>query len=138
MGKQKKGKHAAAPPRKSKRVYQGILAVAAVGMMVSIYFFGGRGPSSGGSEGLTPLPPAAPTAANPALRNRIILPAIPQRPRPITLEPASFPDPEIRQAYQAAKDAPEVLETVACYCGCYSDSAHRNNLDCYKDNHGVT
>ena len=23
-----------------------------------------------------------------------------------------------------------------CYCGCFSNSGHRNNLDCFKDNHG--
>jgi hypothetical protein len=119
-------------------VYQGILAVAVIGAMVSIYFFAGRDTSTVSS----PAPPApvaaATTSTNPALRNRLILPAIPQRPRPITLEPTAFSDPETRASYQAAKDSPEALETVACYCGCYSEAAHRNNLDCYKDNHGVT
>ena len=138
MAKQKKGKQAAPPPRTSKRVYQTILVVAVVGAMISIYFFGGRSTSSVRSEGLPPSDPSGVTTTNPALRNRLILPAIPQRPRPITLEPASFPDPEVRASYQAAKDSPEALETVACYCGCYSEAAHRNNLDCYKDNHGVT
>ena len=138
MAKQKKGKQAAPPPRTSKGLYQAILAVAVVGAMISIYFFGGRSTSSVRSEGLPPSDPSGVTTTNPALRNRLILPAIPQRPRPITLEPTAFADAEIRQAYQAAKDAPEALETVACYCGCYSEAAHRNNLDCYKDNHGVT
>ena len=84
-----------------------------------------------------PAPPGM-TSTNPALRNRLILPAVLQRPRPITLPPEQFTEPEVHQAYQAAKEAPEALETVACYCGCYSDARHRNNLDCYKDNHGVT
>ena len=139
MAKQKKGKQVSAPPPTSKRVYQGILAVAVIGAMVSIYFFAGRDNSSSVSSPALPAPyPAATTSTNPALRNRLILPAIPQRPRPITLEPTAFADPEIRASYQAAKDSPEALETVACYCGCYSEAAHRNNLDCYKDNHGVT
>ena len=140
MAKQKKGKagkSAPAPPRTSNRLYQGILAVAAVGAMVAIYFFGGRD-SSGGGAGLTPSNPDGLTTSNPALRNRLILPAVPQSPRPITLAPELFTEPEIRQSYQAAKDHPEVLETVACYCGCYAESRHRNNLDCYKDNHGIT
>ena len=138
MAKQKKGKQAAPPPRTSKGLYRAILAVAVVGAMISIYFFGGRSTSSVRSEGLPPSDPSGVTTTNPALRNRLILPAIPQRPRPITLEPTAFTDPEIRASYQAAKDSPEALETVACYCGCYSEAAHRNNLDCYKDNHGVT
>jgi len=138
MAKQKKGKQAAPPPRTSKGLYRAILAVAVVGAMISIYFFGGRSTSSVRSEGLPPSDPSGVTTTNPALRNRLILPAIPQRPRPITLEPTAFADAEIRASYQAAKDSPEALETVACYCGCYSEAAHRNNLDCYKDNHGVT
>ena len=139
MAKQKKGKQVSAPPPTSKRVYQGILAVAVIGAMVSIYFFAGRDNSSSVSSPALPAPSATTTTStNPALRNRLILPAIPQRPRPITLEPTAFADPEIRASYQAAKDSPEALETVACYCGCYSEAAHRNNLDCYKDNHGVT
>lgn len=138
MAKQKKGKQVSAPPT-SKRVYQGILGVAVIGAMVSIYFFAGRDNSSSVSSPALPAPSVtATTSTNPALRNRLILPAIPQRPRPITLEPTAFSDPEIRASYQAAKDSPEALETVACYCGCYSEAAHRNNLDCYKDNHGVT
>jgi hypothetical protein len=140
MAKQKKGKHVSTPPA-SKRLYQGLLAVAVIGAMVAVYFFAGRDTASVSSPATTaasdPLAAAA-TSTNPALRNRLILPAIPQRPRPITLEPTAFSDPETRAAYQAAKDSPEALETVACYCGCYSEAAHRNNLDCYKDNHGVT
>ena len=69
----------------------------------------------------------------------MILPAQPQKPRPVTLSPSAFADsPEVQTAYQAAKDSPEALEHVACYCGCYGSSGHRNNLDCFKDNHGVT
>ena len=110
MAKQKKGKQVSAPPPTSKRVYQGILAVAVIGAMVSIYFFAGRDNSSSVSSPALPAPsPAATTSTNPALRNRLILPAIPQRPRPITLEPTAFADPEIRASYQAAKDSPEAL-----------------------------
>ena len=77
--------------------------------------------------------------AVPGMENRMILPAKPQNPRPVTLNPAAFADnAEVQASYQAAKDSPEALENVACYCGCYGNSGHRNNLDCYKDSHGVT
>ena len=33
-----------------------------------------------------------------ALRDRLVLPATPRRPRPVTLDPASFTDPEVKQA----------------------------------------
>jgi hypothetical protein len=35
-----------------------------------------------------------------------------------------------RAAYQAALDAPEVLASVPCTCGC-EPLGHMNNLDCY-------
>ena len=75
---------------------------------------------------------------NPALKNRLVLPASPRNSRPFTLSPQSFSEPEVRQGYQVAKDIPEVLEHMSCYCGCYSSSGHRNNLDCFADNHGAT
>jgi hypothetical protein len=81
---------------------------------------------------LKPEPPP------PGLENRMILPAKPQPRRPVTLNPAAFDDPEVKTAYQAAKDVPEVLEYMPCYCGCFGNAGHRNNLDCFKDNHGVT
>jgi len=138
MAKHTKGK-AAPPPRTPKRLYQSILALAVIGSMVAVYFYAGRDSSSGmDAEGMAQSSQTGIASSNPALRNRLILPAYPQRPRPITIPPEQFTEPEIRQAYQAAKDVPEALETVACYCGCYSEASHRNNLDCYKDNHGVT
>ena len=43
-----------------------------------------------------------------------------------------------RDAYQAARDVPEVLREIPCYCGCMQNDGHRNNLDCFTDNHGAT
>mgnify|MGYP003349941744 CR=1 FL=1 len=71
-----------------------------------------------------------------SLKNRLVLPAKPLAKRPYTLEPSTFREPETVKAYQAARDVPEVLEHMPCYCGCFSNSGHRNNLDCFKDNHG--
>ena len=138
MPKQKKGKAVAAPPRSNKRLYQALLALAVVGAVLSIFIFGGGDSSSGTEAGGMPTNKNDSAASNPALRNRLILPARPQRPRPVTLPPDSFPNPEVRQAYIAAKENPEVLETLACYCGCFGTAGHRNNLDCFKDSHGDT
>lgn len=139
MAKQAKGKAVSPPPRRTpKRLYQALLALAVIGSLVAIYFYGMRDSSSVSEAGLAQQSPAGAANSNPALRNRLILPAIPQRPRPITLAPEQFTDPEVHQAYLAAKETPDALESVACYCGCYSEARHRNNLDCYKDNHGVT
>jgi hypothetical protein len=114
-----------------------VVAVLAIGgIAFSMFRSGGSGSGSdGGSQTSSAVNPAR---LPPSLRNRLVLPATPQMPRPYTLEPTSFDPPEVRASYQAARDKPEVLEQMACYCGCFSSSGHRNNLDCFKDNHGLT
>jgi len=52
------------------------------------------------------------------------------------LSPALFTDERTRAAYQTAKDIPEVLEQLPCFCGCMSSFGHKNNLFCFKDEHG--
>ncbi|TAJ96215.1 hypothetical protein EPO44_13400 [bacterium] len=64
------------------------------------------------------------------------LPAIPRNPRPATLSPDLFTGKE-REAYRIAQEVPELLERTPCYCGCYVNPGHRNNLDCYTDRHSV-
>ena len=52
------------------------------------------------------------------------------------LSPTLFDDPKARAAYQVAKDIPEVLEQLPCFCGCVNNFGHKNNLFCFKDRHG--
>ena len=52
------------------------------------------------------------------------------------LSPALFTDEKTRAAYQAAKDIPDVLEQLPCFCGCMMNLDHKNNLFCFKDQHG--
>jgi hypothetical protein len=63
-----------------------------------------------------------------------IVQPIPRRPRPATLSPALFSGKTAR-AYRIAKEAPELVEQMPCYCGCFKSHSHRNNLDCYVDRH---
>ena len=51
-----------------------------------------------------------------------------------TLSPALFSG-KTRQAYQAAREVPEVLHEIPCFCGCMRNPGHQSNLDCYKDDH---
>jgi hypothetical protein len=141
MGKHKTGKSARASSKSSRAPYELIVGIIAIVAAVAIYFYSGSGENAASSAVEQQLGAEVPSdylAEHPNLRNRLILPAIPHETRPITLPPESFTDDEIRRSYQAAKDHPEVLETVSCYCGCYGSAGHRNNLDCYKDNHGIT
>ena len=52
------------------------------------------------------------------------------------LSPSIFDDAKTRAAYQTAKDIPEVLEQLPCFCGCMAHFGHKNNLFCFKDQHG--
>lgn len=63
-------------------------------------------------------------------------PAIPRVPRPATLSPVLFTG-YAAKGYQVAKEIPEVLERVMCYCGCDRNPGHQNNLDCFTDDHGA-
>jgi hypothetical protein len=57
--------------------------------------------------------------------------------RPYTLAPSQFShDPKAQAAYQVAKDIPEVLEQLPCFCGCMNNRGHKNNLFCFSDEHG--
>ena len=140
MARSVASKGSAGTKRKSKRIIQGFLAALVIGGIASAWFLGGGGTTIDSSA---VMPQAAPANVDPetlpaSLRNRLVLPAKPLPRRPYTLEPSGFDDPRVRASYQAARDVPEVLEHMPCYCGCFASAGHRNNLDCFKDNHGVS
>ena len=64
-------------------------------------------------------------------------PAVPHPVRPATLDPAQFTG-RVAQGYRIAKERPELLERMPCYCGCYLTHGHLNALDCFRDRHGET
>jgi len=53
----------------------------------------------------------------------------------VTLDPAMFTGP-VHDAYVAAREHPELLAQLHCYCGCDRLHGHNNLLDCFRDNHG--
>jgi hypothetical protein len=53
----------------------------------------------------------------------------------VTLDPAMFTGPA-HDAYAAAREHPELLAQLHCYCGCDRLHGHTNLLDCFRDNHG--
>ena len=53
-----------------------------------------------------------------------------------TLDPVMFKG-RTREAYQAAKEIPEVLNQLPCYCGCMQNFGHKSNLYCFHDEHGA-
>ncbi|NJD57260.1 MAG: hypothetical protein FIA94_12785 [Nitrospirae bacterium] len=57
----------------------------------------------------------------------------------VTLDPAMFSDPKVRQAYQVAKEIPWVLDSIYCFCQCEESPAfrHKSLLSCYVDKHAA-
>lgn len=54
---------------------------------------------------------------------------------PKTLDPNLIKGDD-REGYQIAKEIPEVLAQLPCFCGCEA-VGHENLLDCFVDEHGV-
>jgi hypothetical protein len=54
-----------------------------------------------------------------------------------TLSPARFSG-KVKRAYEIAREIPEVLDRLYCYCRCRENFAHKNLLSCYIDTHAST
>ena len=119
-------------------MWQGVLALIVLGSLAFAYVGLNREEPSGTDQKSEEVTQTDIASSDPLLRNRMVLPATPRNVRPRSLNPRSFSDPEVVRAYQVARDIPEVLEQMPCYCGCFGSSGHRNNLDCFTDNHGAT
>ncbi len=44
---------------------------------------------------------------------------------------------DTKQAYMVAREHPELLAQLDCYCGCEQHEGHKNLLDCFRTNHGA-
>ena len=53
----------------------------------------------------------------------------------VTLDPALYTGPA-HEAYRVAREHPELLAQLHCYCGCDRLHGHNNLLDCFRDTHG--
>jgi hypothetical protein len=51
-----------------------------------------------------------------------------------TLSPAYFTG-KAAKAYMAAREIPEVLDSLYCYCDCEKNFGHKSLLSCYVDQH---
>ena len=110
MGKTSKGNRPAAS--KAGKTINVLLIVGAVLIAAGIIYYAVKEPSQTAQREVLPKPDVT------------------------TVDPAKFTG-RTRTSYEAAKEVPEVLAQLPCYCGCMTGFGHRNNLDCFKDNHGV-
>lgn len=121
-----------APNASSRRWIVAAVAALVVLVAAGIYLAARSSRKSAAASGGSSAP------AQRLLDTRVILPAIPRRPRPLALSPEQFPDAGIRKSYEIARNNPLLLEQMPCYCGCYMNPGHTNNLDCFVDKHGET
>lgn len=54
-----------------------------------------------------------------------------------TLDPARFVG-KPATAHRVARDIPDVLDALYCYCECDKSAGHRSLLSCYTDGHAAT
>jgi len=97
------------------------VAVGVVLIVTGVYFL------SQGEDTKRPAPePAKVVKENVKLRET----------RP-TLSPDRFTG-QVRRAYQIAREIPEVLDQLYCYCRCKENFGHKSLLSCYVDTHAST
>lgn len=83
-------------------------------------------PSSG--QATVSAPVSSVGAATPAVARRETRP---------TLDPARFVGKAAR-AHEVAREIPDVLDRLYCYCGCDKSIGHVSLLSCYTDSHAAT
>ena len=64
-------------------------------------------------------------------------PAVARRETRPTLDPAKFVG-KAAVTHQVARDIPEVLDQLYCYCECDKSIGHKSLLSCYTDGHAAT
>jgi hypothetical protein len=55
---------------------------------------------------------------------------------PATMNPAVFSG-NVKRAYQVAKEIPETLAQLPCYCHCDRGFGHKSLHTCFVDDHGA-
>ena len=76
-------------------------------------------------------------AAGPALSAGTAAPAPARRETRPTLDPARFVG-KAALAHQVAREIPDVLDQLYCYCECDKHAGHKSLLSCYTDGHAAT
>lgn len=87
-------------------------------------------PGTSGSRPEAPRPAGNPTGIVPAHYEN------PPGALPPTLAPDKFPG-KTRQAYQSAKEIPQTLAQLPCYCHCDRGMGHKSLHSCFEDDHAA-
>ena len=80
--------------------------------------------------------PEAPTVSS-GPSSAPAVPALARRETRPTLDPARFVG-KAALAHQVAREIPDVLDQLYCYCYCDKHLGHKSLLSCYTDGHAAT
>jgi len=107
-------------PRAARYWWPALLAVAALSLGAALLWRG-------------EAPPAVPAISSPAAA----IPSVARRETRPTLDPAQFVG-KAAAAHRVAREIPDVLDQLYCYCGCDKHQGHKSLLSCYTDGHAAT
>jgi hypothetical protein len=82
-------------------------------------------------------PPPQVSTGQPTLSSGTLVPAVARRETRPTLDPALFVG-KARAAHQVAREIPDILDQLYCYCECDKHAGHKSLLSCYTDGHAAT
>lgn len=125
MGKRRNARPPAAPRR-------GTPAALAVAVLVALALVAGAAWLAGGGERSTAGAPAGS-----AVQGARAVPAVARRETRPTLDPALFIG-KAALAHRVAREIPDTLDQLYCYCECDRHMGHKSLLSCYTDGHAAT
>ena len=109
-----------AQPGITSRWWPALFAVIALSVAMALVW---RGEAPPAAPAISSSPAAGPTTAR-------------RETRP-TLDPARFVG-RAAAAHRVAREIPDVLDQLYCYCGCDKHQGHKSLLSCYTDGHAAT
>ncbi|MBI3989723.1 MAG: hypothetical protein HY347_08900 [candidate division NC10 bacterium] len=95
-----------------------LMALAVIGVAGGFFFF------RAGSE--------VPKGSKPSAKRAVV-----RRETKSTLSPSLFVG-KAAWAHEVAKEIPDVLDQLYCYCECDKHMGHKSLLSCYTDGHAAT
>jgi len=82
-------------------------------------------------------PPSQVSTGLPAWSSNPVTQTVERRETRPTLDPALFVG-KARLAHQVAREIPDTLDQLYCYCECDKHMGHKSLLSCYTDGHAAT
>lgn len=119
----------------NKKLIVAILVLVVACLVVVKYF----GPAQSGGQRSVDSPSTPTEAPRLAVNSTPSVPAHYDNPPSAllpTLAPDKFPG-KAREAYQAAKDIPQLLAQLPCYCYCDRGMGHKSLHSCFEDDHAA-